>query len=527
MHPRLQFLEGLKKQLSRRNNTEEDIPLEEKTESNKRLDGVSALLKYYTTASTLLKLNSEALEGTVEVQELWTPPVYHEVNKNNPPDVFTLPMDQPGQSGSASSIGKEPLRTPVTNIDLAVATHDNISIASEAPESPIKCQISEGSPSSYIDSDATENDPHFEDVLDDYIDSPSSEELDEEVGKERKKQHVEREENDTKNTSPENENPQKKRRRKVANPKSWIDNIAKKKEELCIKVVKVCQENPFVFQYKTSYQAEIFEIVDTCWSKLKRRNTRASNDLSVEERKEKLKNWTVKKAYNGRIPIAENKKKDLKYLQRGPQDPANLADMAENNTVASSPTRQEVIISPEPLAAANPNPESPLIASSIQNPLPSTSGMSMFSISPLDVRPFPQAPQRKSGGKSRRRKSCILTDTPNKKQLEEEKAKREAKKKKKNPPPKARKTLFDKKKTVKSKQGKGNKQKKAFCQSSSDEEDAMCIVCTENFSASRPGESWISCIQCHMWAHEECTPGNSIYVCHHCDSPYDGESDSD
>ena len=41
-----------------------------------------------------------------------------------------------------------------------------------------------------------------------------------------------------------------------------------------------------------------------------------------------------------------------------------------------------------------------------------------------------------------------------------------------------------------------------------------CIVCSEDYENSKPGETWVMCGACKMWAHEECTPkeGDS-YLC--------------
>ena len=33
-----------------------------------------------------------------------------------------------------------------------------------------------------------------------------------------------------------------------------------------------------------------------------------------------------------------------------------------------------------------------------------------------------------------------------------------------------------------------------------------CIVCGEDYENSKPGETWVMCAACQMWAHEECTP---------------------
>ena len=51
-----------------------------------------------------------------------------------------------------------------------------------------------------------------------------------------------------------------------------------------------------------------------------------------------------------------------------------------------------------------------------------------------------------------------------------------------------------------------------------DTENSICVVCFEKFKDSRPGEQWIKCNHCKRWTHDSCTPGFSVYVCHHCES---------
>ena len=51
-----------------------------------------------------------------------------------------------------------------------------------------------------------------------------------------------------------------------------------------------------------------------------------------------------------------------------------------------------------------------------------------------------------------------------------------------------------------------------------DTKNNICVVCFEKFEDSRPGEQWIKCNHCTRWAHDDCIPGFSVYVCHHCES---------
>jgi hypothetical protein len=112
--------------------------------------------------------------------------------------------------------------------------------------------------------------------------------------------------------------------------------------------------------------------------------------------------------------------------------------------------------------------------------------------SPETVRPHPKAHSNKKTRKGRKRRSAaILTDTPVKSALEIEQRKSAVKR-----PVKAIK--------VKAKNVKRNLN---FVSG-----DCLCLVCSDSWINSRPGEQWSSCIKCNGWAHSEC-----IDVCHNCE----------
>ena len=60
-------------------------------------------------------------------------------------------------------------------------------------------------------------------------------------------------------------------------------------------------------------------------------------------------------------------------------------------------------------------------------------------------------------------------------------------------------------------------------ESDSDEETWPCLVCGEPYSNSKPGEKWIQCTICKLWAHEACTLGEFLYICQNCTSEDDDE----
>ena len=49
------------------------------------------------------------------------------------------------------------------------------------------------------------------------------------------------------------------------------------------------------------------------------------------------------------------------------------------------------------------------------------------------------------------------------------------------------------------------------------DEDAACIFCERKFSEDKKGELWVQCLECSMWAHNECAGADKdVYVCDYC-----------
>ena len=94
----------------------------------------------------------------------------------------------------------------------------------------------------------------------------------------------------------------------------------------------------------------------------------------------------------------------------------------------------------------------------------------------------------------------MLTDTPEKNELEAEQ---------------------NKSKKNKEKNLKKVKRKIVEPDEDSEDDEYFCLVCAESYSGSKPGDDWIMCSSCKLWAHEACTDAHFPYVCHNCDSDYD------
>ncbi|CAH1992582.1 unnamed protein product [Acanthoscelides obtectus] len=121
----------------------------------------------------------------------------------------------------------------------------------------------------------------------------------------------------------------------------------------------------------------------------------------------------------------------------------------------------------------------------------------------------------------RKRKSSIYTDTPEKLNLLDMKNKRETCKNKKN----RYKDRIEK--------GKGKGKRKGTDKVDeiaddtvdendgnavdTDDESTICLECIESYVDSVPGEQWIQCITCKLWAHSKCVKGDLMFFeCKDC-----------
>lgn len=156
------------------------------------------------------------------------------------------------------------------------------------------------------------------------------------------------------------------------------------------------------------------------------------------------------------------------------------------------------------------------------------------SVSLQDLRPYPKAGDRKGKQRNRKtRKSLILTSTPVKEALQNEEVEREEKKRRKLETAKKKIPLngsqnFDVLgRNIKKPKRKLKKQPRRST-SSEEEEDCFCIECQGPWSERKPGEDWVQCKKCLLWAHFSCAKMNAFYKCSNCEADEDIDfSDSD
>lgn len=104
---------------------------------------------------------------------------------------------------------------------------------------------------------------------------------------------------------------------------------------------------------------------------------------------------------------------------------------------------------------------------------------------------------------------------PNTQEKQKRQSARKAKKEK-VPTKKTKKNI----KTIKKKpllKGKEVRNLKKALEGDENEEEYYCIMCNEKYE-SPPTEDWIMCATCKLWAHEQCTNGETStgYVCNMC-----------
>lgn len=156
-------------------------------------------------------------------------------------------------------------------------------------------------------------------------------------------------------------------------------------------------------------------------------------------------------------------------------------------------------------------------------PGPSSAGLPAGVVkSPEMLRPFRKASPRKTNRGSRKRcQTAILTSTPVKQRLLDEAKQQKSKPKKTTGATKGSSVKNGKGKSAKTGKGKGKQPHRK------QDQDWKCIICSDWYSNSLPGEEWVECMVCKDWAHAECTDGRPDYLCDMCSQKLMEGSDSD
>lgn len=144
------------------------------------------------------------------------------------------------------------------------------------------------------------------------------------------------------------------------------------------------------------------------------------------------------------------------------------------------------------------------------------------SISLKNIVNTPELRQRKTKQTSRKRHSVVITSSPMKGILEGKEKKKKINKehiKESESYTKGKKCVKkvfadDNIKTTVQEKDIPLKKKKT-----NGEEDYYCLICDEKYE-DPPHEDWIKCYKCNLWAHENCTSGESTsrgFICEFCD----------
>ncbi|KAL4719256.1 hypothetical protein ACJJTC_005805 [Scirpophaga incertulas] len=168
----------------------------------------------------------------------------------------------------------------------------------------------------------------------------------------------------------------------------------------------------------------------------------------------------------------------------------------------------------------------------IHKPQPSTSGLSRSSlnlVSPYDISPVPN----KKRITSKRGRKCsvasIITSSPYKNDLIDQRNKKtqkenkitKAKNKKQNKNKLKRKPLNEKTDSSDDDEmilfDTDSEPEGLEKRTAPDTEDAECMFCHMLFSNDTQGETWIKCLMCGLWAHNDCAGAEfDTWICDFC-----------
>ncbi|KAH9632846.1 hypothetical protein HF086_013633 [Spodoptera exigua] len=150
----------------------------------------------------------------------------------------------------------------------------------------------------------------------------------------------------------------------------------------------------------------------------------------------------------------------------------------------------------------------------VDNPVQSTSTSEYPSSCTLavpleEISPLPRGRFISGQGKRKvkaRQTSLVLTSTPNMEEIK-------SKSKPKDPPEKRRRQIT---KTLFEEESEGDISPQNV---EDDEEDCSCIYCNDLYSRSKPGDDWLRCMKCSLWAHAACADvpkRTKRYICEIC-----------
>lgn len=304
---------------------------------------------------------------------------------------------------------------------------------------------------------------------------------------------------------------------------------------LSIEVLNFCKENGIVMLSFPPHTSHRLQPLDrSVYGPFKKFYFASVDDWMINNPGKTVTIYDIPDIVKLALPRAINPANIISGFQATGIAPYNRAVFTDADFLSSSVTDREMTSQDSALETAQAGTsnaydlQSQVHQTETTSAVPSTSkdfSLCLSTVSPQDIRPYPKAGERKNNKKGKKPlKSAILTSTPVKERLEKEAEEKEAKKIAKSKTAKKRLFKMMETDTKEKKMGKKKKfisNKKIKVESESEEEDdALCIICLEPYSKSKPGQNWIQCISCRKWAHIECGKDCTMYTCIHCTSDF-------
>ncbi|CAH2101982.1 unnamed protein product [Euphydryas editha] len=186
----------------------------------------------------------------------------------------------------------------------------------------------------------------------------------------------------------------------------------------------------------------------------------------------------------------------------------NLAGPVDTAKLNQTPPMQ---ISQDTTITSIPENDKDVSVTTVSTPVSSTP-VPLSKVTNMPVIPH----TRTTSTRQNKKHAQILSSSPLKTQLEEKQKRQSTRnyKKEKSPTKKTEKKKVPKKVSVKDKEIKILKK---VVGGNENNEEYFCIICNDKYE-SPPTEDWIMCSICELWAHEQCTTGetNKGFVCDLC-----------